>query len=80
MNTSYVGGQLAEYGEIRTCVLTGKGPTSYVPVTSSGGVTAGGDPINNPAAGDYLVWADGCTTQSGNYTLVSIPITAGQLR
>lgn len=80
MNTSYVGSQTTAYGEIRGAVLTGKGPTSYVQVTSAGGVTSGGDAINNPATGDYLVYADGCTTQSGNYTLIAIPTTANQLR
>lgn len=72
MNTSYVGGQMATYGELRPALLTGTGPASYAAAT--------GDPISNPAPGDYIAVANECTTQSGNYSLSAMPTSAGQIR
>ena len=73
MNLTYVtGAETVGYGELKPTILTGKGPTSYSQTT--------GDPCSNPAAGDYIAWLDGVTTQSGNYELLAVPTTAGQIR
>lgn len=72
MNTAYVQGQPTGYGELKPCILTGAGPASYS--------ATGGDPIANPAAGDYIEFPSDCTTQSGNYSLTAIPTSAGYLR
>ena len=72
MNTSYVQTYPVEYGEFRTCCLTGSGPTSYSQTTA--------DVIANPAANDYLAAVSACGTQSGTYFLVPVPTTAGVIR
>ena len=73
MNLTYVtGAETVQYGELKPTLLTGKGPTSYSQTT--------GDLCSNPAAGDYIAWLDGVTTQSGNYELLAVPTTAGQIR
>jgi hypothetical protein len=72
MNVSYVQGQSVEYGELKPCLLTGSGPTSYNQST--------GDLVSNPAAGDYLAYLDGATTKSGTYTLVAVPAAVNQFR
>lgn len=72
MDTSYVNGQPVGFGEFKPAVLVGNGPTSYSLAT--------GDPIMNPGAGDYINAVSPCTTQSGAYNLIAIPVTAKQIR
>lgn len=77
MNLAYVtGAETVQYGELKPALVTGKGPTSYVQITATGG----GDVVANPAAGDYVAYLDSCTTQSGNFVAQAIPTTAGQIR
>lgn len=71
MNTNYVGGQTTKYGEFKPVVLSGNGPASYA-------IT--GDVIYNPGSGEYLNAVSPCATQSGNYTLIPFPTTAGVVR
>ena len=71
MNTSYVGGQSAQFGEFKPALLTATGPSS---------LPAAGDVVYNPASGDYIDFASGCTTQSGNYHVDFVPTTAGVIR
>jgi hypothetical protein len=71
LNTSYVGGQSAQFGEFKPALLTATGPSSY---------PAAGDVVYNPASGDYINFPMDCNTQSGNYRVRFVPTTAGVIR
>jgi hypothetical protein len=73
MQTSYVGAQPVSFGDIKVCVLQGvAGPTSYAQST--------GDPVYNPAAGDFIVAPIPSVTLSKNYFVEFFPLSAGDIR
>lgn len=71
MNTSYVQGQGSQVGQLKVAVLTATGPSSY---------SSAGDPVYNPGSSDYIEFPMECTTQSGNYSVIFVPTSAGYLR
>jgi hypothetical protein len=57
---------------MKPVVLSGNGPASYS--------IANADVIYNPGSGEYLNAVSPCTTQSGAYNLIAIPVATGQVR
>jgi hypothetical protein len=73
MQTSYVGAQPVEFGDIKIAVLLGvAGPTSYAIAT--------GDPVSNPAPGDYIAAPIPALTVSKNYFVTFFPLAVNDIR
>ena len=73
MQTTYVGAQPVAFGDFKAAVLLGvSGPTSYAQVS--------GDPVANPAPGDYIVAPTPCLTLSRNYFVEFFPLSVGDIR
>lgn len=73
MQTKYVGGQPVAYGDLKVAVLAGvAGPTSYAQAT--------GDPVANPAPGDYISAATPTITVSKNYLVQFFPLAVDDIR
>lgn len=67
MNTNYVYPS-AQVGEFRNALLYGSGPASYA---------AGGDPVYNPGANEYINFPSDCMSLSGNYRVTFQPTSTG---
>lgn len=74
MQTAYVGSQPVEFGDLKPCTLLGTlGPTSYSQTA--------GDPVSNPAPGDYIsVPFGGLLTVSLNYIVNFAPLAVNDIR
>lgn len=73
MQTSYVGGQPVEFGDFKVAILQGvAGPTSYAIST--------GDPVSNPAPGDFIAAPMPAITLSKRYLVTFFPASAGDVR
>ena len=73
MQTSYVGGQPVAFGDFKVALLQGvAGPTSYSLAT--------GDPVANPAPGDFISAPMSAITVSKNYFVIFYPLAANDIR
>jgi hypothetical protein len=73
MQTKYVGAQPVEFGDFKPCILLGvAGPTSYAQAT--------GDPVANPAAGDYIAAPTRAISASKNYAVDFFPNAVDDIR
>ena len=73
MQTSYVGSQPVQFGDLKVAILLGVGgPASYAIAT--------GDPVSNPASGDYIAFPMQAWTVSKNYEVDFAPATVGDIR
>lgn len=73
MQTKYVGAQPVAIGDFKNAVLLGvAGPTSYAQAT--------GDPVANPAPGDYISAPFPALTKSKNYLVTFFPSAVDDVR
>lgn len=73
MQTQYVQGQPVEFGDLKAAILVGvAGPTSYSIAT--------GDPVYNPAPGDYIAAPTPTVTVSKRFLVQFFPASAGDIR